>query len=307
MGEHKIKQYNRQEYLRHNPLCCYCGAPATTTDHIPSRHYFLRRDWPEGFEFPACEPCNAETRVDEQVMAFLLNLRLINSSPAFEDLLARTARALKNNAPDILLEWNAAIPTSVTGRKRAFRNAFGPFGDELRRRGYGMIDIGPRTRESMERFTIKLGRALLFRHTGRLLDGYIFTSWHNVYIDPVDSQRDRMQRLHAFATDVMLPERADKPLIDQFFYQYKANQDPVWLFASITFSEQMMFDLTVLSETALDRVLATAGKSHTKTDYEFARQRLKFPSDAARALFPHTNFPRRLCTHSPVVAPQGDH
>ncbi len=217
MGQHKVKQYNREQYLKHNPFCCYCGAPATTTDHIPSREYFLRRDWPEGFEFPACEACNAETRIDEQVVAFLFNLRLINDSQAVEELLQRLARAIANNAPEILLEWRADVPTSVSGRKRAFREAFGSLGDELRRQQLGMIDIGPLTRQRVERFTIKLGKTLFYKHNGRILDGYIFVSWHSVYIDPMDTLQERMKNLQTFAKAIMIPERSGRPMIDQFF------------------------------------------------------------------------------------------
>ncbi len=301
MGEHKIKQYNREQYLQHNPFCCYCGAQATTTDHIPSRAYFLRRDWPEGFEFPACETCNDETRIDEQVVAFLLNLRLINSSPAIEELLSKLAKAITNNAPEIMLEWRVNVPTSVSGRKRAFREAFGPLGDELRREQYGMIDIGPLTKQRVSRFITKLGKTLFYKHIGRILDGYMFQSWHNIYTDPMETLQKRMNNIHNFAKNIEIPERAKKPTIDQFFYRYNCDPDRGWLFASVTFSEQMMFDLIVLTEPALEWILEQAGQPETKSEYDFARERLKFQSRATGAVFPHTNFPRGVAF--PTVRP----
>jgi len=292
MGEHKVKQYNRKQYLQHNPFCCYCGAPATTTDHIPSRQYFLKRSWPEGFEFPACNACNAETRIDEQVVAFLFNLSLINSNRAIEDLLRELAQAIANNAPEILQEWRVHVPTSASGRKRAFREAFGPLGDALRQKQCGMIDIGPMTQQRVNRFIIKLGKTLFYKHVGRILNGYIFPTWHSVYIDPAATLQQRMKTLHKFAKNVVIPERADKPLIDQFFYRYNCDSDQGWLFASVTFSEQMMFDITILTEPALDWVLDNAGQSGTKSAYDFARERLKFQNSSTDATFPHTNFRR---------------
>lgn len=65
MGEARIKQYNRRQFLKEHPVCCYCGDAATTTDHCPPRSFFERRGWPEGYEFPACGPCNDEGRMNE--------------------------------------------------------------------------------------------------------------------------------------------------------------------------------------------------------------------------------------------------
>ena len=292
MGQHKVKQYNREQYLAHNPYCCFCGAPATTTDHIPSRQYFLGRVWPEGFEFPACVPCNAETRLDEQVSAFVLNLRLINNNPEIEALLVRILRAIITNSPDVAHEWKSGLATSVSGIKRAFREAFGPLGDELRGQNCGMINLGPLTRQRIERFTTKLAKALFYKHTGRILDGYIFPAWHNIYIDPIAEQHDRLRKIQHFTKSVIHPTRANQPLTDQFLYRYTRNLDPPWLFAAVIFSEQMMFDLIVLSEPAMDWILTQAGQSSTKANYDFFRQPLTFRNEATAGLFPHADFPR---------------
>ena len=292
MGERKAKQHSRQRYLSHNPFCCYCGAKAETVDHIPSRNYFLGRHWPEGFEFPACTSCNAETRIDEQVVAFLLNLSVIDNGPAVEERLRKSLVAIANNARDILREWRVDIPLSGVRRKLAFREAFGPLGDELRRQNWGMINIGPLTRQAVDRFITKLGKALFYRHTGRILDGYIFPTWHNVYYDPLDALQQRLRNLQTFAKGLVIPQRAKKSLSDQFFYRYNCDSDRGWLFAAVIFSEQMMFDLLVLTEPALEWVLDTAGHAQTKTEYEFARHRLKIRTKETEGIFPHTDFGR---------------
>ena len=72
MGEGKRRQYSRQHFLAENRYCAYCGAAATTTDHCPPRCFFKRRTWPETYEFPACEPCNDVSRLDEQALAVLV-------------------------------------------------------------------------------------------------------------------------------------------------------------------------------------------------------------------------------------------
>ena len=71
MGE-KVRR--TQLFLAKHPLCCFCGGtePAVTEDHVPARSFFAKRRWPEGYAFPACEKCNAATRLDEQVCNFLV-------------------------------------------------------------------------------------------------------------------------------------------------------------------------------------------------------------------------------------------
>lgn len=293
MGQHKVKQYNREQYLRHNPFCCYCGAKAETTDHIPPRNYFPERAWPEGFEFPACGPCNAETRIDELVVAFILNLRTINNSRSIEDILARSLKAIENNAPEIHRELKEGIPLSASGRKWAFREGFGPLGDELRRNNFGITKIGPLTERALNRFANKVGKSLFYRHTGRILDGYIVSKWNSIYRGPPDALQQRMNDLRKFTDRIEIPERANKPLINQFFYQYRCDLDRGLFFAAITFSEQMMLDLHVLTESALDWAIKEAGQPDAKVQWEIARHPLRFQTFDPEATFPHTDFPRR--------------
>jgi hypothetical protein len=60
-------------FIKHHPFCCFCGgsAPATTRDHQPARVFFRDREWPEGFVFPACEPCNRISAESEAALAIL--------------------------------------------------------------------------------------------------------------------------------------------------------------------------------------------------------------------------------------------
>jgi hypothetical protein len=71
MSEHKGKLNKRQRFLADHPFCCFCGGTvaATTTDHVPNKAFFVNRDWPEGYEFPACSNCQGNSRVSELVCA----------------------------------------------------------------------------------------------------------------------------------------------------------------------------------------------------------------------------------------------
>jgi len=63
-------------FIKANPICIFCGGstPSTTKEHCPPRAMFQHRQWPEGFEFPACDTCNGGTRDDDLLIAMLARL-----------------------------------------------------------------------------------------------------------------------------------------------------------------------------------------------------------------------------------------
>jgi hypothetical protein len=72
MGDRKRR---RDAFFKTHPNCCFCGGatPATTEDHQPGRVFFRGRNWPEGFVFPACAPCNEVSRESEKLLAVLIH------------------------------------------------------------------------------------------------------------------------------------------------------------------------------------------------------------------------------------------
>src|SRR5580704_6101100 len=66
----------RKKFFVDHPLCCFCGGVrrASTEDHQPARSFFDQRRWPEGYNFPACERCNAASRSFENVFAVLVRM-----------------------------------------------------------------------------------------------------------------------------------------------------------------------------------------------------------------------------------------
>lgn len=103
MGESKR---SLAAFLKTHPECCFCGGvkQATTRDHQPARALFDRKEWPEGYEFPACEECNAASRRNEHVLAVLV--RLNSDAAAYGETQRRDFQkyiaAMSNNFPNLL-------------------------------------------------------------------------------------------------------------------------------------------------------------------------------------------------------------
>jgi len=101
MGARKVR---REKFFADHPWCCFCGGQtlATTEDHVPARSIFDSRNWPEGYNFPACDRRNRLTRLDEVVIAMLSRIRNRDDlTTELQGLEMRHAMAgVQNNFPD---------------------------------------------------------------------------------------------------------------------------------------------------------------------------------------------------------------
>jgi len=238
MGIAKQKQRSQAAFLKANPICAYCGDTATTVDHCPPRTFFIKREWPETYEFPSCKPCNEEGRSDEQVLAVLIRIKLsgikITNALEWEKLLQGVA----NNNPDIAREW---IYTKRNETRKYLRKTFGELGDEFRRRGYGALNIGPLTREAINRFSCKLGRALYWYHMKKRFSGTI----HVGHINGVEwkDEFDKFEPVLSLVPNYQETFRSNHPISDQFSYRWNVNVDSGLMLCICRFSEQFIFHI----------------------------------------------------------------
>jgi len=220
----------------------YCGAPATTTDHCPPRCFFVGRQWPETYEFPACSDCNSEARLDEQALAVLvrLDLNLTPKEPDQSELHA-LMEGVRNNQPALIEEW---LSSSENERKRSFRKSFGSRGDELRHQGWGNIRLGPLTQAMTERFMVKLAQALYYKHNHAPLEGFVFAL--HISLLARDIPPDFLSNMMRIAPIRAEPKRSNQPLDDQFIYAFNHNEEHGIIYAVVQFSEQYIFQLIAM-------------------------------------------------------------
>ena len=64
-------------------------------------------------------------------------------------------------------------------RKREMRELFGSDADNLRYNGWNLLNLGPLSIAVIERFILKLGKALYYKHNQKLFDGVIYTRYMN--------------------------------------------------------------------------------------------------------------------------------
>ncbi len=258
MGQAKFKQYNREKFLEKNPKCCYCGNDATTTDHCPPRAMVLNRIWPEGYEFPACHSCNQEARKDEQILAMLSPMWFSRDQTEAEaEHWRKQTKGLANNQPEVITEM--LINSERNKQRNEFRRLFGKeIGDELRRRGYGIGVLGPLTQAAIRRFSIKLSKALFYKHTKTILDGYLwavhFTAANR---NDTSSVVELMLRIAPMEPET---SRSGESLTNQFTYRYNYSDGPEpVLYAVVQFNDQLMFNITAASNLFIEAVGGSMG------------------------------------------------
>lgn len=221
--------------------CIYCGGTtaATTSDHCPPRALFRNRQWPEGFEFPACASCNRESSDDELLVAMLAHFRE-PTGQAFGVLKAAMAQS-----PKIV---NHMFTMSAREARRSARElGIRPLPGQ-RYQDVGIATIPEELHDIVHRFAKKLTRAIYFKETHRILaaDACIGSTWFT------NAQMMRLGRIplleafHGVAGSMSEKTRSGQDLQDQFQYLYSASKGEGLVLLRVVFGTVFGF-VTVLS------------------------------------------------------------
>lgn len=243
MGEAKVKENVRARIIAAYPWCIYCGAHATTTDHCPPKAAFRGRHWPDSYEFPACSPCNSSARLDELVLATLFRSGFAEGNSAERQEWEKLMGGVRNNRPGVAAEW---LPLSRNQTRKVLRLAYGSEGDERRRRGWSAIQVGgPLTTATIQRFMIKLGKALYFKHNRHAFDGVLYT--HHVGRLRADTTPEYLAEIYRTAPGLPELNRNRKSLYDQFIYRFNHSPEHGVMYAVAEFGAQWVFQLMAVS------------------------------------------------------------
>jgi hypothetical protein len=222
LGEKKRRQL---DLLDREPLCIFCGGavPASTGDHQPARALFDAKHAPEGFVFPACEPCNKKSKDKEHVLTTLVRLKGDGAPNAQRDVdFAKFAKAMRNNFPGLLRVLGA-------DEKQGFiksRGVWVPVGRAVPQQ-LPMVAIDPEIAGvAVDTVFRKLICALHYKHTGEILpaDAEITVKWATNAALP-DFMTEEMKTFVAGLTKEPKLVRNTKDLADQFDYRYQVADD----------------------------------------------------------------------------------
>lgn len=214
MGENRRV---RAAFLEAHPICCFCGGgtPSATVDHQPARALFDRREWPEGYEFPACSDCNQSSKHYENVLATLVRINPANEKNDLRrEEVRKYMKSMGNNFPDLLRVLSTPEKRHFFKSEGISRNPNIPY-QELH-----MVGIESELAQtSIDHVLKKLMRALHYKHTGQIVrsDAGLFLQWiTNAY---GHYGKDFEPFVNALGGRPVL-KRNGRLLHDQFFYHY---------------------------------------------------------------------------------------
>lgn len=219
MGQAKNK---RTRFFAEHPVCAFCGGqvPATTIDHIPARTCFPDRAGPEGFEFPACDKCQAATRLDE--MAFAMFVR--GNDPSDEnyrkDEVLSAYRGLKNNLPHLAPFFGISRQDKRrTLREKGLKKPLNMSIDDIPMIGFPLeIDA------HLHRYARKIAAALYYREKGKPigLDFMLWTHWAQA---TDRKQMNRVLQVANMSPFTTIGSRSNLKFGDRFAYKFDKSDE----------------------------------------------------------------------------------
>lgn len=244
MGEAKHKKVK----LRDAGLpCIYCGgrAAGTTEDHCPPRALFREKQWPEGFVFPACEPCNGGSS-DEDLLVALLAHMAPDQDKKTQTTGTGLMRLIHRQQPYLLGQMMkmTAIEAKSAARRLNMKPEPGQTYQEM-----GIVNIPEEMHTAVGAFALKLTKAIYFKQTGNIFpaEGSVMYQW---FTNAQMQEHGSIPMLDAFANVAAATspiKRNGKDLSDQFDVKFSTASDAPLHVIQVIFGKMFGF-VSILSE-----------------------------------------------------------
>lgn len=246
--------------LRLGPFCIFCGGsvPATSIEHCPPRALFEGRNWPEGFEFPACTRCNGGSSDEDLLVAFL----------SYMDPLAQTGspqaglglfRAVRRQAPNVLRDMR--ISSAVEARRAARSLGLKP----ERGRTYQdlpLVKVPLALHAAVKTFAGKLTKASYFMQTAKVFPstgGILFHWFTNASLLPSGRTPPALALLEQFSATEPQLKRNGVDLSSQFGLRLSIGEDGRLFIVQATFRRSFGFVCVASAEAGqVDEFLSQA-------------------------------------------------
>jgi len=239
MGEGRIKELKDRDFaLSRSKYCIFCGGstPADSAEHYPPKAVFTERRFPEGYVFPACQQCNAGTRHQDKVIAFLSRMEP-SDDPKLSDELAKLFNSLANERPkDIRQLFSlSGVEKKKAAEKIQYKIPAGTLYRDL-----PIVKVPDWIDETVNIFIQKLTKALHFHHTGLTFPatGLIESRW---YTNANHLAGQIPEQLFNIPTETPILVRAKVDLSNQFNYRYGISEDSTFAMYSVFFRYAFCF------------------------------------------------------------------
>lgn len=232
MGMSRIR---RKQFFSINPMCIFCGGveQATTIEHCPPKSMFDQKQWPEGYEFPACEKCNCGSSDQDLIIAWMARIDYTDLSAEGDLQTAGLLKSVHRQHPKLVKQLlPSAVEAKRTNRELGITPAPGKTHAET-----GVVNITPEMTVAVCTFSKKLAKGVYHMHTQKIFpaDGCLMLGWFTNVEFVRKSGYIPFQAFNDIAGETPPIERSGKSLDNRFRYKFSVTAD------SKLFALQAMF------------------------------------------------------------------
>lgn len=209
----------QKKFLESNPVCAFCGgkAEATTIEHCPPRALFQDKQWPEGFEFPACSDCNHGSRNQDLLVAMLARMDPFEGKGDRDGRQIGLMHKANQRYPGL---FEKMMPSASEARKINKELGIEPLPGQTHQE-VGGVKIPKEVHEAVCIFARKLAKGIYYKETGNIFpdNGCLLMGWFTNADLIRDGKYTVFELLKGLAGDAPLLERNRHYLNDQFEYK----------------------------------------------------------------------------------------
>jgi hypothetical protein len=239
---------HRQAFLNEHPICAFCGggAPSTTIEHCPPRAMFQHRQWPEGFEFPACAACNHGSDDHDLLVSMLARMDPFENKGNLDGKAPGLMAAAHRQYPGL---FRKMMPTPIEARRQNRALGIRPAPGQTHQ-DTCVMKIPDEMHQAVGVLARKLAKAIYYRDVQAIFpeDGCLMLTWFTNTDLVRDGKYPVFETLRDMAGTAPTLTRSGRFLNDQFEYKVSLSAEQHLLALQARFGNA--FGLVVFGSTS---------------------------------------------------------
>ena len=222
---------------------------------------FQHRQWPEGFEFPACEPCNRGTSDSDLLVAMIARMDPIEGNGNRDGKTEGLIRMVNKQHPGLISKM---MPSSSEAR-RMNRDIGLKLQSGQTHQEAGIVKVPEEIHNAVSELARKLSKGIFYRETGSPFpdEGCLILNWFTNEELFREGKYITFDLLKEIAGTAPQTQRSGKYLNDQFEYKLSLSNEREFFVLQARFSNA--FGLAVFGSTQPNRLEAMVSRLREKT------------------------------------------
>lgn len=216
---------HRKAFLQRHSICAFCGGinRSSTIEHCPPRAMFQNKEWPEGFEFPACNSCNGGTSNHDSIIAMLARMDPFENKGDLDGKHTGLMQNVNRQFPGLLQKM---MLSASEARKSNKKYGVTPSKGQTQQEA-GLVRVPEEFHQAVCVLAGKLAKGIFYNETNKIFpnEGCLLLNWFT-NADVIKTKKYPVfEILEALAGTVPMLTRSTKLLNSQFEYKLSISSE----------------------------------------------------------------------------------